>query len=74
MSRYLSDKCFDIVLGYQPPQESPNGPHKKQFFEWLSADVQKENILTWLEKATSLKTLQNDTPKINFFVCRKLES
>ena len=35
---------------------------------FILADVSKINILTWFERATLLKTLQNITPKINFFL------
>ena len=50
-----------------------NGSSKGIAF-FILADALKTNILTWFERATLLKTLQNNTPKINFFICRKLES
>ena len=55
ISRYLTDKYFDIVWGCHPLGDPPNGPPKNQFFEWLnlgcqfvliSADIQQTNILT----------------------------
>ena len=35
ISRYSTEKYFDIVWGYHPPGTPPNGPPKSQFFEWL---------------------------------------
>ena len=58
VSRYLTDKYFDIVWGCQPPQGTPpNEPPKNQFFEWLnlgcqcfmmSGDILLTNTLTLL--------------------------
>ena len=39
ISRYLTDKYFDIVWGATPPGTPPNGPPKNQFFEWLNLDA-----------------------------------
>ena len=36
ISRYLTDKYFDIVWGCHPPGYPPNGPIKNQFFERLN--------------------------------------
>ena len=56
---------------------------QKLIFDWLKLEhkffsfyqmFKKTNSFARLERATLLKTVQNDTPKINFFVCRKLES
>ena len=55
ISRYLTDKYFDIVWGCHPPEDPPNGPPKNEFFERLNlecqcfmilADIQQTNILT----------------------------
>ena len=32
ISRYLRDKYFDIIWGYHPPGDPPNGPPQKQIF------------------------------------------
>ena len=50
ISRYLTDKYFDIVWGFQtwgfgaaklvPPGTSPNRPHKKQFFKRIKLGCQ----------------------------------
>ena len=41
ISRYLTDKYFDIVWGCNPlpPGIPPNGPPKNQFFEWLKLEL-----------------------------------
>ena len=75
--RYFNDKCFDMFWGYRPPPRRPQIDPQKSIFDWLklehefliSADVKKNNSLTWFERATSLKTVQNDVSKIFFFVC-----
>ena len=40
ISRYLTDKYFDIVLGCPTPRGPPNGPPKNQFLEWLNLGCQ----------------------------------
>ena len=40
ISRYLTDKYFDIVWGCHPPRTPPNGPPKNQFFEQLNLECQ----------------------------------
>ena len=65
------------------PHGPPNGHAKNQFLNGSGWSIiitfyqqmfKKTNILTWFERAIPLKAVQNDTPKINFFVCRKQES
>ena len=40
ISRYLTDKYFDIVWERQSLRGPPNGPRKNQFFEWLNLECQ----------------------------------
>ena len=35
ITRYLTDKYFDIIWRCHLPRDPPNGPPKNQFFEWL---------------------------------------
>ena len=55
ISRYLTEKYFDIVWGATPPELPQMAPLKNQFFEQLnlgcqfvliSTDIQQTNILT----------------------------
>ena len=48
ISRYLTDKYFDIVWGYHPPRDPPNGPPKNQFFEWLKLEFYFFDISRYL--------------------------
>ena len=70
ISRYLTDKYFDIVWGCPPP-----GTSKNQVFEWLnlgcqfaliSADIYQKNILVKFGGAIPWGPPQMDPPKINF--------
>ena len=56
ISRYLTDKYFDIVWECHPPRELPQMDSKNQFFERLnlecqcfmiSLDISQTNILTY---------------------------
>ena len=45
ISRYLTDKYFDIVWGCHPSRTPQNRAPKNQFFEWLNLEWQYFMIL-----------------------------
>ena len=70
IDRYLRDVYFDLVWGYHPPRNPPNGPPKDQFLNSLKLRCQFFLLYQQILNAHSLKrALLRESTFANLRLC-----